>query len=168
MMHPVNGYMGDNMPSHPATVKLAILRELVDAGTVCRVTLVGQTGGFAVIARYGMQERTLAAKTGTPRLFASIDSAARELRTIGIAAFEVDAANFAPSDLLRRRRPDRAEAMKAMYRAAEHNAWFREQVHEAIAEADAPNATWAPHSAIKADITQQRKALRASLGRKRA
>lgn len=134
--------MPSHPATHPATVKLAILRELVDAGTVRRVTLVGQTGGFAVIARYGMQERTLAAKTGTPRLFASIDSAARELRTVGIAAFEVDAANFAPSDLLRRRRPDRAEAMKAMHRAAEHDAWFRREVKTALAEANDPGTKW--------------------------
>ena len=130
------------MLSQTATVKLATLRELVDAGTVRRVTLVGQTGGFAVIARYGMQERALATKTGAPRLFASIDSAARELRTVGIAAFEVDAANFAPSDLLRRRRPDRAEAMKAMHRAAEHDAWFRREVETALAEANDPDTKW--------------------------
>jgi hypothetical protein len=54
----------------------------------------------------------------------------------------VDAANFAPSDLLRRRRPDRAEAMKAMHRAAEHDAWFRRKVETALAEANDPDTKW--------------------------
>jgi len=156
------------MPSHPATVKLATLRELVDAGAVRRVTLVGQTGGFAVLARYGMHERTLAAKTGAPRLFASIDSAARELRAVGIAAFEVDTANYAPSDLLRRRRPDRAEAMKAVHQAAEHDAWFRTEVSAALAEADAPHARWIAHEDVQRDMVQQRAALQARIERERA
>ncbi|MHB1618260.1 MAG: hypothetical protein ACYCOY_13940 [Metallibacterium sp.] len=156
------------MPSHPATVKLATLRELVDAGTVRRVTLVGQTGGFAVLARYGMHERTLAAKTGAPRLFASIDSAARELRTVGIAAFEVDTANYAPSDLLRRRRPDRAAALKAVHQAAEHDAWFRAQVEQAIHEADNPTTRWVPHEDVQRDMVQQRAALQARIERERA
>lgn len=142
-----------------ATVKRATLRELVDAGTLRRVTIVGQHGGYAVLARYGMQERTLAAKSGAPRLFASIDTAARELRALGVATFDVDAANYEPADLLRRRRPDRAAALRAVHQAAEYDAWFRAQVQQAL---DDPRP-----GVLHADAKRQMSARKAEL-RKRA
>ena len=36
---------------------------------------------------------------------------------------------------------------------------FREQVGDAIAEADAPGAEWIPHEVVKADMAKQRAAL---------
>lgn len=148
-----------------ATVKVAALRDLVDAGTVRRVTLVGQRGGYAVLARYGTQERTLAAKSGEPRLFASIDTAARALRALGVADFEVKAVNYAPGDLSRRRRPDRAKALKAVHQAAEYDAWFRAQVGQALEAADDPGTRWVSHVAVKTDMAKQRAALKARIER---
>lgn len=148
-----------------ATVKLTTLRDLVDAGTVRRVTLVGQRGGYAVLARYGTQKRTLAAKSGEPRLFASIDTAARVLRALGVADFEVNAVNYAPGDPLRRRRPDRSAALKAVHQAAEYDAWFRAQVGQALEEAGDPATRWVPHEAVKTDMAKQRAVLKARIER---
>ncbi|MGO8655861.1 hypothetical protein ACC771_09250, partial [Rhizobium ruizarguesonis] len=57
----------------------------------------------------------------------------------GISKFDVDAANYAPGTASR---PDRAAALRRTHKAAEYDKWFREQVGEAIREADDPNAVW--------------------------
>lgn len=102
----------------PQTVKLATARELAAAGSVRDTVLVGQRGGYAVLFKVGMGERALATKEGLPRLFAGVDAAARVLRKIGIARYQVDASSLAEGDLIRRHRPDRAAALKRTHEDA--------------------------------------------------
>lgn len=135
------------MPS-TSTVKLSTLRELADAGSVRSVSVRGQKGGYAVSVRYGMAERVLAGKAGYPRVFASIDTAAKQLRELGIAAFEVDSANFEPGRL-RAARPAQAEALRRAHAAREHDTWFRQQVQEAL---DDPNPVYVPHDQAVAHL----------------
>ncbi|WP_059647027.1 hypothetical protein [Burkholderia ubonensis] len=42
----------------------------------------------------------------------------------------------------------------------DYDVWFREQVRQAIREADGPNAEWVSHDTVKADMAAQREALR--------
>lgn len=94
------------------TIKESVLRELASANTTLAVRVVGQHGGgFAVIVEYGAIEKTLAGTRGELRVFASLDTAAGVLRKIGVTRFEVDSAGYEPG-LVRRPRPDRAEALK--------------------------------------------------------
>lgn len=37
-----------------------------------------------------------------------------------------------------------------------HNEWFREQVEDAVREADAPNTEWVSHEIVKQDMARQR------------
>lgn len=78
-------------------IKLATARELIDAGSVRNAGLIGQPGGYAVLLRYGMQERVIGTKAGTPRIFSRLEAAAKLLRELGIVRFDVDAANYAPA-----------------------------------------------------------------------
>ncbi len=91
-------------------IKETTLRELVDANSISSVCAVGQAGGYAISVRYGEVERLLASTRGDVRLF-SLTHAARFLRDLGLAKFEVDASSFQPG-LMRKARPDRAEAMR--------------------------------------------------------
>ena len=50
------------------------------------------------------------------------------------------------------KRPDRAEALKRAHEAAEHDAWFREQVRSALDEADRSGAVFVPHAVVMADL----------------
>jgi len=110
------------------TVKLATARELAAAGSVRDTILVGQDGGYAVLLKIGMQERTLATKEGAPRLFSGLDAAARVLREqLGIAHYHVDASGFAIGEAIRRRRPDRAAALKQTHADAAYLSHLQER-----------------------------------------
>jgi hypothetical protein len=78
------------------TVKHAVAKALVAAGSVRGATVIGQPGGWAIVLRVGIGERVLAAKRGGVRMFATLDAAARLLRELGIVRFEVDATHHAP------------------------------------------------------------------------
>ena len=80
---------------------------------------------------------------------------------MGIEHFDVDAADYEAEG--GRTRPDRAEAMRRAHEAAGHDKWFREQVEEAIKEADDPNTEWVPHEVVKQDMARQRAELLARI-----
>lgn len=145
------------MATAHATVKIETLRELIAAGSVRSATLLGQRGGYAVLVRVGLQERILANRVGNARLYARLDTAAKDLREMGLAEFGVNVANFEPGRL-RPARPDRAEQLKRAHAAAAHDAWFREQIDQALAEADDPNTQWVTNDQAKQESTKQRAA----------
>jgi len=122
------------------TINHATLEQLIDAGVVRGATVVGVHGGWGVLVRYGMAERRLAAKRGGVRTWRRLDAVAGYLRGLGLARFEVDAANH--EDTPGQKRPDRAQAMRELHDAAGHDRWFREQVEEAVKMADSPDAVW--------------------------
>src|SRR3569833_3381538 len=93
-----------------ATIKETTLRELVAAGSIASVCVVGQNGGYAVTVRCGTAESTLASTRGDVRLF-TLDSASTFLRALGLFRFDVDSTNYEPGRL-RKPRPDRAEALR--------------------------------------------------------
>lgn len=130
------------------TVKLATLRELIDAGSVRSAAIVGLPGGYAVQVRYGMSDRALAARTGDVRIFAKIDAAAKILRGLGVVKAELDISGYSPSTLVSKRRPDRTQALTDAHKAALHDKWFRSQVALAVSQADAPDAVWHEHDAL--------------------
>lgn len=146
-----------------ATVKLSTARELVEAGSVRQASIIGQAGGYAVLLRVGMQERALATKGGAPRLFAGLDAAARVLRdTLGVARFEVDASGYHAADVLRRRRPDRAAALRELHQAKAYDDWFRGQVEQALKEADDPTTEWVAHETVVARMEEEKARWRAA------
>jgi hypothetical protein len=94
--------------------------------------VLGQPGGWAVLVRYGTLERAVAAQRGrTPRLWRTLPAAAAFVKDeLGLARFEVDAANYTPDPS--RRRPDQAERLRQAHQAAEHDAWFRGEVQKTL------------------------------------
>ena len=118
------------------TIDHTTLARLVEAGAVRGAHVVGQAGGWAVLIKYGMLERPLATQRGTgPRLFKKMETLVAYLKGLGLATFDVDAANYDPETLITQRRPDRADALKRAHEAAAHDEWFRQQVQEGIDDA---------------------------------
>lgn len=142
------------------TIDHGTLARLVEAGAVRGAHIIGQTGGWAVLVKYGMVERALAAQRSRQvRLFRKFETLVSYLKELGIARFEVDAAGYDPDSLKTTRRPDRAEALKRAHEAAAHDAWFRDQVAEAITEADSPAAEWVSNEDAQASWADKRAAL---------
>ncbi|WSG77438.1 hypothetical protein U8P80_31305 (plasmid) [Rhizobium beringeri] len=143
------------------TIDHSTLSRLVEAGAVEAAHVVGKTGGWSVVIRYGEAERPLAAQRSRQvRVFKRIDTLVSYLRDVGISQFDVDAADYVPATASR---PDRAAALRRTHEAAEYDKWFREQVEEAIWEADDPNTVWIPHEVVEEEMARQRAELLARL-----
>ena len=85
------------------------------------------------MVRYGMHERPLAAqRSRNVRLFRRFETLVSYLKGVGIARYDVDAANYDPDTLQATRRPDRAAALKRAQEAAAYDSWFRAQVQASI------------------------------------
>jgi len=120
-----------------AVVKLAALRELIEAKSVRAAAIIGGKGGWAVSVRFGQSERVLAGKDGMPRRFTRLDTAARQLIDLGLVSFEVHGADYEEAPA-RSVRPDRSTAMKA---AHSYGMWLKREVEEtqvAIGRGDMP------------------------------
>ena len=117
-------------------------------------TSSASAGGWALSVKYGMAERFLAAqRSGKLRLFRKLETVMAYLKTLGINRFEVDASGYDAAEAKSHyKRPDRAEALKRAHEAVEHDTWFREQVRQAVDEADKPDAVFIPHAAVMADL----------------
>ena len=148
----------------PATIDGKAVRTLVEARAIRGATILGRPGGWAVLVRYGDSERAVAAQRAhQPRLWRNLNSAAAYVRDdLGVMRFEVDAAGHLP-DANPRRRPDQAAALRRAHAAAEHDRWFRAEIEQAVAEADAPDAIWITHHEVEEVMRRQRAALEARL-----
>jgi hypothetical protein len=112
-----------------AVVKLATLRHLIEASAIVGVSIVGVKGGWSVNVRYGHSEHVLAGTDGIPRLFAKLDTAAKQLLGLGLVAFDVRGGHYTQAKL-RPARPDRSVAMKE---ANDYGRWLRSEVeHTAL------------------------------------
>lgn len=116
-----------------ATIDGKAVRGLVDAHAVRGAVVVGQPGGFAVVVKYRDQERAIAAqRSRRMRLWRNLNTAAAYVQNeLGVERFEVDMSEL---DIAadNRSRPDAAERQRQLREAAEHDAWFRAQVQEAL------------------------------------
>jgi hypothetical protein len=112
-------------------IKLESLRELVHAGSVRVATILGQKGGYAVVANIGLQQRALGNKAGEVRMFSTTDTAVKVLRELGVQQFHVDVSQYEPGSL-RPGRPDAARKMKQAAEVLAHDRWFRQEVQNTL------------------------------------
>ncbi|MEQ1949807.1 hypothetical protein [Mesorhizobium sp. CN2-181] len=117
----------------PSIINGRAVKDLVEAKEIRSALVLGQPGGFAVVVRYGSQERAIAAqRSRRVRLWRNLNTAAAYVRDeLGMQRFEIDMAEHDPA-ALDRARPDTAERQRQLREAAEHDAWFRAQVQEAL------------------------------------
>ena len=140
------------------TIDHTTLSRLAEAGAVRSAHIIGQAGGWGILVKYGMTERALAAqRSHQVRIFRKFETLVAYLKGVGIARFEVDAANYdAASMKLTRARPDSSAAMTRAHEAAAYDKWFRGEVDAAIKEADDPNTVWVSHEDVKENWAKQR------------
>lgn len=97
-------------------VTLKTLKELSAAGAVSAAQVVGTDGGFALQFTYGQTTKTLQAKRGNPRIFRTLDAAAKAVRGVGVARLEADLADWKP-ELSLRARDETALARRQLQKA---------------------------------------------------
>ncbi len=115
------------------TIDHTTLSKLAEAGVVRSAHVVGQAGGWGIMVKYGMAERVLVAqRSHQVRIFRKLETLVDYLRGLGIARFDVDAANFDPAGGNVYTRPDTSETLKKAHEAAAYDKWFRSQVQEAL------------------------------------
>lgn len=146
------------------TIDHTTLSRLVEAGAVRGAHVVGRTGGWAVLVRYGAAERLLAAQRSRQvRLFKKMETLVSYLKSMGILQFEVDAADYEPEMVKTHSRPDRAAALRNAHEAAAHDAWFREQVRIGLDEANDPATQWVSNDEAKSHWAKKRAKLAARI-----
>lgn len=141
------------------TIDHVTLSRLVEANAVNGANIIGQPGGWGVVIKYGMTERTLAAKRGTVRIFRKFETLVGYLKEIGVAKYQVDATNFDPAALkLTRNNEGAGVRMKAAHEAAAYDKWFRAQVQEALDDTSPaiPDAEVKEYFAAKRKELEQR------------
>lgn len=139
-------------------IKLENLRDLVAIGAVKTATIFGQKGGFTVLANTGVQQRILANKVGQVKMFATTDTAVKELARLGLSSFVVDISEY-EKGLLRAPRTDVTERAKRAAAALEHEQWFRTQVDEALHQEELGVATLHGHEDVWAEVKKATSAL---------
>jgi len=117
----------------PETIDGKAVRGLVEGRAIKGALVLGQPGGYAVVIRYGAQSRAIAAqRSRRMRLWRNLNTAAAYVQhELGVERFEVDMGKLDVS-ASERKRPDTAERQRQLRQAAEHDAWFRAQVQEAL------------------------------------
>lgn len=76
------------------------LKTLVEAGAIQRLVGRGVPGGFVLVAKVGMRERTLGAQRGGVRIFKSANGVVGYARTAGVRHLDFDLAGFDPTTSL--------------------------------------------------------------------
>jgi len=144
-----------------STIDHATLTQLAVAGAIDKTLVVGQTGGWSIVVRYGKSEHPLAAQRSRQvRLFKKMETLVSYLRDVGISQFDVDATDYEADPA---KRPDRADALKRAHEAAEHDRWFREQVQIGLREADDPNTVWISNEEMEKEWEEMRAELEARI-----
>ena len=106
---------GSGMAHPPERIDHTTLSRLVEAGVVRGVDVIGHSGGWSVMVKYGMTERMLATRRGSVRSFRKFESLVAYLRPLGIVQMHVNAANYDPESLkANRARPDASARMRRL------------------------------------------------------
>lgn len=98
-------------------VSLNTLKELSAAGAVRAAQVIGTTGGFAVQFTYGLTTKTLQAKRGHPRIFRTLDAAAKTVLGVGVARLEANLVGWNPKETKLHDRDEKALARLQLQKA---------------------------------------------------
>lgn len=145
------------------TIDHTMLSRLTEAGAVRSTHVIGQSGGWGVLVKFGMTERALATqRSHQVRIFRKFDTLVRYLKGVGIERFDVDAANYGADSLTATRsRPDQAQAMKEAHEAAAYNQWIKAEIQEAI---DDPRPS-IPHDQVMKNVQAKLDSLKKKRGK---
>jgi hypothetical protein len=149
------------MPSDEevSVIDTAAARDRVREQALRSAAIVGATGGWQVRLKFGREELLLGVqRANRPRQWISLDRCVRYVKEeLGVTSFDLlDATRHRPAPAARGVRKDAAERLRRAHAAAEHDAWFRAQVQDALDDSEPA----APDSEVRRRFAAKRAALR--------
>ena len=145
------------MAINTETIDHTTLENLVQAGAIRGADVIGHSGGWGIVVKFGMTERALAARRGSIRSFRKFETLVSYLKSVGISQYNVNAADFDSGTLkLTRKRPDSSERMRTALEAQSHIDWMKKKVAESLSD-PAPNVTHAQVRATAMAIIESKK-----------
>lgn len=136
------------------------LKLLVESGSVRSATAIAEGDCWSLVVRFGRSEKTLISKNGKVRAWRKLDTLAKYItKDLGIPRFETDGSDYDPTHKSLKR-PDSSAVLKKAHAAAAHDQWFRNQVEDAVSEADNVNSIWTSQNDVSKRASERRKALR--------
>lgn len=140
-----------------ATIDHHTLARLVQGSAVQATHVVAAPGGWTVIVQYGGTESALATtRSKQIRVFKRLETLIGCLKGVGIRRFDVDANHFDAAATKPPRRSDTSATLKQAHAALAHDRWFRDQVEQALKEADDPAAQWVSNETAMAEAAKRR------------
>lgn len=143
------------------TIDTLMAKRMIEGAAMSGAAIVGQPGGWSVTLKLGETEKLLCAqRTDKPRLWRSLDRLLEYLiNELHIDRVDsLDARNFSAPPPGGKARVDTSERMRRTHETAAHDKWFREQVAQAIDEADDPKTEWVSDEDADAAWAKQRAA----------
>ncbi|MGB6691315.1 MAG: hypothetical protein WBE76_26070 [Terracidiphilus sp.] len=135
------------------SLNLDQFRTALRSGGLRSVRLKASDGNFFITAKPQTGKRiALAATHGNKlRSFRNPAKAIEVLHRMGAHKVEVDTSAWSPdrAKLDGPKRPDTSERQRRAHQAAKHDAWFRQQVEEALGEAADPGVKWDSQGEVK-------------------
>ena len=150
---------------HTNTIDTATAKKLATSGALRSAAIIGQPGGWCVLLKIGMMEKPLGTqRADRPRTWRSLDNCVSYLKNdLKILRFDMlDASQHSDTPPTGRTRADASERLKLAHQAAAHAQWFREQVEQGIAQADAPSAFFVEHAAASRAWAKKRSGIEKS------
>lgn len=146
----------------PDTIDGKTVKNLATAHALNGAVVFGQPGGFAVLVKFGTNERAVAAqRSRRMRIWRNLNTAAAYVNhELGLSRFEIDMTEHNPA-AVERKRPDTAERQRQLHEAGEHDAWFRGQVQKALdgiedgSNRAIPEDEWAVKAQLKREELQR-------------
>jgi hypothetical protein len=115
------------------TIDHSALAKLAEAGDVRSAHVIGQDGGWGLLVKYGTTERILTAQRSQQvRIFRTLETLVEYLRGIGIARFDVNAANYDRRSNITAKRADSGNATNDSPSPLAYSKWLKAEVQEAI------------------------------------
>lgn len=141
------------------TIDTAMAKHMVEAETIRTAGIIGQPGGWSVMLKIGIIEKTLGAqRTDKPRIWKSLDRCVDYLKTeLHITRFDMlDATNHSDIPMEGATKNNAADRMREAHQASAYSKWLKAEIQEAI---DDPRPSIA-NEEVKKRFADKRTALR--------
>ncbi|MFZ6653967.1 hypothetical protein [Undibacterium sp. TJN19] len=137
----------------------ALAKRLVTTSAIEGASIIGQTGGWHILLRFGATEHPLCAqRTDQPRVWRSLDRCVEylksELQITRIDLLDASAHSELADNL--KTRADTSERMRRAHEAAAYDKWVREQTQVALDD----TAPALSNDKVKQQFADKRAALR--------